>query len=496
MTLGDEGWSEFGGTRSGEQAPLRRYLNTLLERRWFVIAATVLCTLAAAVYAVTASKVYQARADVLVTPIPATQTTILGLGLLREASDPTRDVTTASLLIDNADVATLVKSDLGLHDSPEALLQQISVQPVANSSIVSITASTGSPVKSQQLANAFATAAVQERTNRLYQALDPAIARLRAQIAALTASGSTNATGPLYQQLAALESLRSAPDPTLRFETPAALPTSPSSPNKKLIVLGGLVAGLLIGIAGAFVLKAIDPRGTREAALGPTGLPVLTRVPQLRRGGRTRDDFDESFRSLRTTLRFASDNPIKSIAVTSAAEKEGKTTTSFQLGMAMLEAGQSVVLVEADPLRPGLRSLVEPGKEISRPGLFEYLSGTADLEEIVAPMTIPGVMFVPAGSRRPASIIGLLEGERGRSFISELAALYDVVILDCPPAGRRSDAVLIAASADAVLMIVDLEHSSEREVLETVGRLRRTGAEPLGIVLNRDTSASAAHEYA
>jgi capsular exopolysaccharide synthesis family protein len=495
----DDGWGAFGEARAGDQGPLRGYLDTIRDHRLFVVLAVVLCTLAATVYAVTAPKVYEAHADLLITPVPDTQTTVLGLGLLRTGTDPTEGVATASLLIDNADVAAQARANLRLPDSPQALLQQISVQPVASSSIVSITASTGSPARSQQLANAFATAAVRVQTNQLYQALGPAINNLRARIKAITGGGSaaatTGATQPLYQQLAALEALRSAPDPTLQIETLASLPTSPSSPQTKLAIAGGLIGGLLIGIAGAFVLNAFDSRRGREGGLGMTGLSVLTRVPLLGRSGRTRHAFDESFRSLRTTLRFASEDPIGTIAVTSASEKEGKTTTSFQLAMATLEAGQSVLLVEADPFRPGLRSLVEFDEETPGSGLLEYLSGMADLDDIIERTPVPGLMFVAAGSRQPTSITGLLEGERGRSFVDDVSGLADVVILDCPPVGPRSDALLIASCADAVLMVVDLQRSDERDVLDTVRRLRRTGAQLLGIVLNRDTSASATYEY-
>jgi capsular exopolysaccharide synthesis family protein len=504
VALFDDGLSGYGETSPAGQGSLRRYVDTIRERRWFVILAVVLCTLAATAYALTASKVYEATADMLVTPVPDDQTAVLGLGLLRKATDPTRDVTTAARLIDNAEVAARAKQDLRLPDSPEALLKQISVAPVANSSVVSITASTGSPSRSQRLANAFATAAVQERTDQLYKELDPALKDMRDRIKAIVGTGNAatanTAAQPLYQQLAAMEALRSAPDPTIRFETPATLPTGPTFPRTKLDIAGGVIAGLLIGIAGAFALNAFDPRKAREGGLGITGLPILTRVPLLTRGGRTRHAFDESFRSLRTTLRFAADdNPISTVAVTSASEQEGKTTTSFQLAMAMLEAGQSVLLVEADPFRPGLRSLVESdpadGSSLLGPGLLEYLSGTADLDDIIEPTNIPRLMFVPSGIRQPTSITGLLESERGRSFVGDMSALADVVILDCPPVGPRSDAVLIASYADAVVMVVDLQRSDEREVLDTVRRVRRTGAHLLGLVLNRDTSANASYEY-
>jgi capsular exopolysaccharide synthesis family protein len=403
------------------------------------------------------------------------------------------------VLIDNADVAATVRANLHLTDSPQALLQQITVDPVANSSIVAITASTPSPQRSQQLADGFAAATVEVQTNQLYQALDPAISNLRARISGLShgsAAATASATGPLYQQLASLEALRSAPDPTFKFETPAALSTSPTSPKPKLAIVGGIIAGLLIGIAGAFILKAVDPRKAREGGLDLTGLSVLTRVPLLKRSGHTRHAFDESFRSLRTTLRFASrEAPITTIAVTSASEQEGKTTTSFQLAMAMLEAGQTVLLVEADPFRPGLRSLVEFNGDTPRPGLLEYLSEEVDLEEIVETTSVPGLTFVAAGMRQPTRLTGLLEGERGRSFVSDVSEVADIVILDCPPVGPRSDAVLIASRADAIIMVVDLRRSSERDFLESVRRLRQTGAQLLGIVLNRDPAATAGYDY-
>ena len=108
---------------------------------------------------------------------------------------------------------------------------------------------------------------------------------------------------------------------------------------------------------------------------------------------------------------------------------------------------------------------------------------------------VPGLTFVPAGSLQRESITGLLERERGRSFVRKLADLADVVILDCPPVGARSDAILLASYADAVLLIVDLKQSTERDVAETVDRLRRTSAHLAGIVINRDESGAASYEY-
>src|SRR5215211_5905902 len=124
-----------------EQSPLRRYVETIMHRKWFVALAVILCTGAAVAYVYTATEVYEAHADMLVTPVPDEQTAVLGLGLIRRASDPTRDVTTAARLIENVEIARRVARDLRSTDSPDALLKRISVDPVAQSSIVAITAS-------------------------------------------------------------------------------------------------------------------------------------------------------------------------------------------------------------------------------------------------------------------------------------------------------------------------------------------------------------------
>jgi capsular exopolysaccharide synthesis family protein len=482
------------------QPSLRRYLDTIRERWRYIVLAVVICTAAAAGYALTASKVYETHADMLVTPIPDDQTAVLGLGLIRRASDPTRDVTTAARLIDNTGVASRVARDLRSRATPGSLLAKIRVDPVAQSSIVAVTASAGSPAEAQRLANTFASAAVALRTEQLHRELDPAITRMRTRIQQISGEGRPvtpdPATQPLYEQLAALESLRSAPDPTLRLETPAIAPRDPVSPRTQLSVAGGVLAGLLLGVAGAFALNVLDPRRDREDRLDALGLSVLTRVPHLSRSGRTRHAFDESFRFLRTMLRFAAaDESMTTIAVTSTSEKEGKTTTSFQLAMANLEAGESVLLVEADPYRPGLRRLVKPHGGSRGPGLLDYLSGTAPLDKIIQPTAMPSLSFVPAGSLQTGSITGLLERPRGRHFVRELAPHADVVILDCPPVAARSDAVLIASVADAVLLVVDIKQSGEEDTTETVRRLRRANVNLVGVVLNHDESASAAYEY-
>src|SRR5919198_5536085 len=143
-----------------EEAGLRRYLQTLRERAWIVVAATVITTGIAVAYVLTADKVYKAEADLLITPVASSDAVPYGLpGLIPESSDPTRDVETGSRLVTNVDVADRVKNTLNSPLSSQKLLDKVSAAPVASSNIVAVSAEGGSPHETAQLPNAFAPAA-------------------------------------------------------------------------------------------------------------------------------------------------------------------------------------------------------------------------------------------------------------------------------------------------------------------------------------------------
>src|SRR3954447_17676412 len=123
-----------------EETALQRYLRTLRERKWLILAAVVVTTLVAIVYVATAAKVYEAEADLLVTPVPGNDPVLTGLGLIHDSSDPTRDVATAARLVVTNDVARRVKDDVNDPRSTSDLKKAVDVAPVAESNIVAITA--------------------------------------------------------------------------------------------------------------------------------------------------------------------------------------------------------------------------------------------------------------------------------------------------------------------------------------------------------------------
>ena len=100
---------------SVDEQGLARYATTIRERKWLILATVLLTTLAAVAYLLTASKVYEAESDILVTPVSGNDPVYTSLGLISASSDPTRDVETASRLITTSDVARRVKATL--HDT-------------------------------------------------------------------------------------------------------------------------------------------------------------------------------------------------------------------------------------------------------------------------------------------------------------------------------------------------------------------------------------------
>src|SRR4051812_45042227 len=202
-----------------DEQGLARYATTLRERKWLILATVLVTTLAAIVYLATATKVYEAEADILITPVDSSDPVYGTLGLIHDSSEPTRDVETASRLITTNNVARRVKVTIHYPGQSSDLQAKVTVEPVAQSNIVSITAEGDTPKQAQQLANAFATQAVADRTAKFHQALDRAITNLEAQVPTSGPGSVATDSNSLPAQLNRMKSLADQDDPTVRVET-------------------------------------------------------------------------------------------------------------------------------------------------------------------------------------------------------------------------------------------------------------------------------------
>jgi capsular exopolysaccharide synthesis family protein len=471
---------------------LQRYIETLKERRWLILVIVAITTAAAAAYVATADKVYKADAQLLVTPVSSDDETFVGLGLIRDSNDPTRDVSTAAQLVTNTDVSRRVKRQLGLSGSPTDILKKVEANPVAQSNLVTITAQGSSPRAAQRLANAFADQTVADRTDQLHAQLDSIIPALQQRVNQLPASDRTG-QGSLGDRLAALEALRAGNDPTLKVETRASRPEHQSSPRPKLTLAAGIVSGLILGIIGAFGLQALDPRLRREDQLRELyGLPILSRIPSDRRGRRKAALAPErlapatleSFRTLRAMLAAMHPDPLKarSVLVTSASPGEGKTTVAINLAHSLSQAGSRVTLVEADLRRPTIGQVLHLSPP--RQGTASVLIRQVPLEDALMVTQEYGPDFQLLLAEQAGDwMVDRLSLPTARQIVADAEASADYVVIDSAPLTEVIDALPLAREVDDVLLVARLGKTNLRKLTELGEVLAQNDITPVGIAL-------------
>jgi len=468
---------------------------------------TALSLLAAGLYLATAEKAYEAQAELLVTPLPEDDPALTGLGVIRSSSDPTRDVETVSRLVTSRDVAARVKQELGLDESPGELADKVDAAPVAQSNVVVITAKDNDPKTAAALANGFAEQAIADRSDKLRAQIEPLIASVRDRIEA----GESTSDGTLTDQLARLEALQTSGDPTIRLETRATAPDSPVSPRPMLTLVAALVVGLVLGVGGAFVMQAVDPRLRREDQLRELyGLPILARIPRERQPGDSRSRLParptkrsprraplspsalsprtlEAYRTLRTMLSAAvADGELeggrgRAILVTGPSPAEGKTTTAINVASSYALAGKRVILLEADFRRPTVAKAL---KVTSRVGIGKVLLGEVALDEALVRVKPFGDELRLLPVERPDDHLSeLLSMPAARNLLEEARKLADFVIIDSPPLTEVVDALPLARYADDVLLVTRLGMSSLLQLSRLADLLEQNSIEPRGFVV-------------
>jgi len=211
--------------------------------------------------------------------------------------------------------------------------------------------------------------------------------------------------------------------------------------------------------------------------------------------------FAEAYRALRANISFSSiDAAVRTILLTSAAPREGKTMTVLNLGIIMAQAGPRVLLVDADFRHPSLhRALGISANGSGRlPGLSNLIVGSSTLEEVIIPTGFANVSLVPAGAL-PPNPSELLASQRMRSVIGELTTKADFVLLDSPPCLLYADAVVLSRVADGVLYVLRAGAQDKPAQRRVQKQLQQAKARLLGVVFNdvevEDTATTYAYYY-
>ena len=290
------------------------------------------------------------------------------------------------------------------------------------------------------------------------------------------------------------------------WQVPAAAPTAPVSPKPLLNIALALAAGLVLGVGLAFMLEYLDNTIKTEAdvrlkldlpLLGPVlfkGRKTLGRKESLALVTETHptDPVSEGYRAIRTNLMFtAIDRPLKTLVVTSAAPGEGKTSTAVNLAVTMAQNGSRVVLVDADFRRPALHRVFQ---RTENRGLGDVIIGTATLSELLLPTGTPNLRLLCSGPT-PPNPSELLGSSRMRQVVEELAKQSETIIIDSPPVGAVTDATVLGARADGVILVVERGRTEVAAVSRARDKLIGVGANLLGVVLNKVRASEAAEYY-
>lgn len=478
-----------------------RYLDTIRERWWLIVGLTVLALLAALVYVEAAPKKYRAEATVLITPVSPSESANTGLGLITESNDPTQTVSTAAKLIATPAVAQLTKTRLKLPGSAQSLLTNISVEPIAQSSLVAVQAQSGSATGAALVATTFAKEAVEFATTQLHASIEAQLPSLERQLESLPAA-ERSGPGTLGQRIAALQALKSAPNPTLRVASVATPPASPSSPKKKLALVAGLIAGLIVGLGAAFASQALDPRLRREEQLRELfRLPILTHIPRVdgpRGAGplapaRLTPAATEAYRTLRATLAATAGEDHRSVLVTSSAESEGKSTTAINYAMALAMADRRVLLIEGDLRRPRLAQALGTGPITT--GVGAVLVNEASMADAVITSELGDNLSLLLVERSAMSLADRLSLPTAHRLVEEAQELADYVVIDSPPLTDVVDALPLAQEVDTVLIVARIGTSSLKRLTSLGETLQQGGVTPAGIVVVGRERFSSSYHY-
>jgi capsular exopolysaccharide synthesis family protein len=273
--------------------------------------------------------------------------------------------------------------------------------------------------------------------------------------------------------------------------TQAADPaTAIEKPNRVVNIFIGLLFAIVAGLIAVFAAEFVDDRfRTADDIRDRLGLPLLGTIPQFDALSVAKDEWikplsAESFHQLVASLRYASNDPPRSITFTSPDRGDGKSTVVYNTALSMGLMGQRVLVIDGDLRRPTIHEKFDiPNTR----GLADVLVGLATLEDVIRPTEHPDVFVLTAGRPVP-NPVGLLQSETFDRVLRETTASFQQVLIDGPALRPIVDSLMLGLKTDGVVLVVSSPNSNGRTVAAALAKLRSVGSiNLLGIVLNGTT---------
>lgn len=503
---------------------LRQYVTLLRKWLWLVILCTVVAGVIAYVVSHNSQKIYQASATLMVNQA-ANPSTAAGYSDILTSERLAR--TYASLLVSRP---VLEESATRLGISATDLKENITVTPVRDTQLLTIKvegpdkvliadiANTLPPVFIEQNREMQLGRATESRANleteidntqadivRTMQALEDATddtnrTSLETSLAQYRSTYSTLVANYQQAKLAEAQSINN-----IVIAEPAVVPIEPIRPRTGTNTLLAAVVGALLALGAAFLIEYLDDTvKTPDDVNRVSGLSTLGAIARLKDTGatrqiiawlRTKTPESEAYRTLRTNIQFSSvDKPIRTLLVTSSGPSEGKSTTTANLAVVLAQTGQRVIVVDTDLRRPvqhkvfgipnntGLTTALLNGESISLDGHLQ-------------PTEIENLQVLTSGPI-PPNPSELLGSHRMTKLIEALSSQADIVIFDSPPVLAVTDAAVMGRQVDGVVLVADAGTTREQALAGATEELRKTGANVLGVALNRlDTRRGGYYYY-
>lgn len=428
---------------------LQQYLTILRDRLISALVTAVLVFGAVAGFTFLQTPEYQATNRVFVQTQSGSSVADLNSG----ASFASQQITSYADVATTPLVLNPVIDQLDLDVSAQQLAEQISTTVPPDTLILEITATSEDPAQAAAIANATSES-------------------LRTQVAELETAGDEASV-----QLTAI--------------SPATEPDSPASPSIPRNLAIGLVLAVLAGVVVAILRDLLD-NSVRRPDDVEIGLqrPVLAVIPASRdakhlpliSAQQPQSLQAEAYRGLRTNLQFMSlTDGHQSVLFTSTLPGEGKSSSAINLAHVVAQAGNRVLLIDADLRRPSIASYL--GLE-GGAGLTSVLIGEASLADVAQPLETEGLEVLASGPI-PPNPSELLGSKQMQELLEKASVAYDFVVIDTAPLGAVTDAVVLSHHVGGTVVIAQSERVRRPQLEQSLEKLDAVEARILGVVLNR-----------
>lgn len=242
-----------------------------------------------------------------------------------------------------------------------------------------------------------------------------------------------------------------------------------------------MILGVIVGLAYAFIREFFNNtiKNTEEIERF-SSIPIYGVIP-FNKNNKTSNIFSEAFRSIRTNLQFLPQNQAsRIICVTSSVSGEGKTTISAKLGEIISQTNKKVVILDLDLRKASVHKEFDLPNNI---GISNYLTGQNSLYDVTKKTSNDKLDVITTGTL-PPNPSELILTDNMKNMLEELKNLYDYIIIDTPPVGLVTDALILMNFADITFTVVRANYT-RKEFIRNLDRLAKEHSHNhVGMILN------------